>query len=594
MAYIVDVLTLALILVIAVHGYMLIKGLGGLMHLGHAVFYGLGAYAAAIFSTKVLPPNVFPLTVILGALAASLGALLIGWPALKARARYFMIVTFAMQLIFVTLVINFGFTGGPDGLSGIPRFSLGTWEPGRRWVLDLGIAQITYAQVKLLIVVLFAAVSFWFCSRIIRSPYGRLVRAVRDDERVVEAHGRSATLVKLSVLLIGAGLAGAAGALFAHHFNYVGPSQFELDLTMLMLAMLIFGGQFSLTGATIGVFAMMGLLEGLRFALDNWLGVPFEMTAPLRQAAYALFLIGVLVLRPNGLFRERTAEYVKPSGDSQAVFPNARAAADRSVDPLSAGPVLTCSGLHKSFAGLKAVDEAGFSLHPREIVAIIGSNGAGKTTVFNILSGFESADGGEALLLGKPILGLASQDIARLGLGRTFQDVRIWNRLTVIENILAASPHQAGENPARLFLTPGRVADNESDNLKRAWALLERFGLGEKANHLGSELSYAQRKMLSLARITSFAPHVVLLDEPTSGVDPKRLDTFLRHIRDFAERDGRAVCLIEHNMAVVKAVADRVVYMDGGKVLASGTADDVLGDAGLMRRYLGQREAVAA
>ncbi|WP_049779531.1 ABC transporter permease subunit [Rhodomicrobium vannielii] len=125
MAYVVDVLTLADILVIAVHGYMLIKGLGGLMHLGHAVFYGLGAYAAAIFSSKVLPPNVFPLTVVLGAPAAAVGALIIGWPALKARARYFMIVTFAMQLIFVTLVINLGFTGGPDGLSGIPRFSLG-------------------------------------------------------------------------------------------------------------------------------------------------------------------------------------------------------------------------------------------------------------------------------------------------------------------------------------------------------------------------------------------------------------------------------------------------------------------------------------
>jgi branched-chain amino acid transport system permease protein len=342
---------------------------------------------------------------------------------------------------------------------------------------------------------------------------------VRDDERVVEAHGRSATLVKLSVLLIGAGL---AGALFAHHFNYVGPSQFELDLTMLMLAMLIFGGQFSLTGATIGVFLMIGLLEGLRFALDNWLGVPFEMTAPLRQAAYALFLIGVLILRPNGLFRERTAEYLKPSGDSPAVFPNAKDTADRSIDLPFARPVLTCSDLHKSFAGLTAVDDAGFSLHRREIVAIIGSNGAGKTTVFNILSGFESADRGEALLLGEPILDLASQDIARRGLGRTFQDVRIWNRLTVIENILAAAPHQAGENPVRLFLMPGRAAAHEAENLSLAWALLERFGLKEKANHLGSELSYAQRKMLSLARITSFAPHVVLLDEPTSGVDRGR------------------------------------------------------------------------
>jgi len=594
MLYVVDVLTLTAIMAVAVHGYMLIKGLAGLLHLGHAVFYGLGAYASAILTTKVLPPGSFPLSVAAGALAASAGALLIGWPALKARGRYFMIVTFSMQLIFITLVINLSFTGGPDGLSSIPRLSFGPWQPGKRWMLDLGLVTLTFAQVKLLVMTGFTALSFWFCSRIVDSPYGRLIRAVREDEQVAEAYGRDATRAKLSILLIGAGITGAAGSLFAHHFNYVGPSQFELELTMLLLAMLILGGQTSLLGATIGTGLMVGLLEGLRFVLDNWLAVPFEMTAPLRQAAYSVILILILAVRARGLIPERLKRHGRPA---PALPPRPVAA-----EPIpSSGTVtelgevvLTCSNLQKHFGGLTAVAGAGFSLRRGRIVAIIGSNGAGKTTIFNILSGFERADLGEAHMGRQPILGKTPAEIARLGIARTFQDVRIWNRLTVIENILAARPHQPGEHPAHLFLSPGRVARAEADNIAAAWTLLERFGLADKANDLGNDLSYAQRKMLALGRITAFGPAAMLLDEPTSGVDPKRLDVFLDHIRTFARTDDRAVCLIEHNMTVVKELADWVLFMDEGKVMTSGTPHEVLGDHSLMRRYLGHQKAATA
>lgn len=305
MAYVVDVLTLTAILAVAVHGYMLIKGLGGMLHLGHAVFYSLGAYAAAILSTRVLPPGFFPLSVVAGGAAAAASALLIGWPALKGRGRYFMIVTFAMQLILITLVINLSITGGPDGLSSIPRISFGPWRPDKRWLLSLGAIELNYAQVKLVVMTACAVFSLWFCSRLVRSPYGRLIRATREDDLVIEAFGRDAARAKLSILLIGAGVTGAAGSLFAHHFNYVGPSQFELDLTMLLLAMLILGGQFSLLGATLGAVVMMGLIEALRFALDNVLAVPFEMTAPLRQAAYSVLLILILAVRAGGLVPDR-------------------------------------------------------------------------------------------------------------------------------------------------------------------------------------------------------------------------------------------------------------------------------------------------
>lgn len=617
MAYLIDVLTLAAILVIATHGYMLIKGLGGMLHLGHAVFYGLGAYGAAILSTHYLPAGAFPISVIGAAVTAALGALLVGWPALKERGRYFMIVTFAIQLIFVTFVINLAITGGPDGMSSIPGLSLGPWQPGARDVIPLGLFALTYAQLKLIVMASFAAGSFVLCSYLIGSPYGRLVRAVREDELVVEAYGRSSVLTKLSIFVIGAAVTGAAGGLFAHHFNYVGPTQFELDATVLFLVMLIVGGQFSLVGATAGALLMVALLEVLRYLLESIFHVPAELTAHLRQMFFAATLIFVLSVRNKGLFPERrpvhlraaapTAE-VMPEGEEFAaprmVAPSQSPSADakiiassfgnRSADALPGDPIMTCRGLRKRFGGIQAVSDAGFDLHVGKIIAIIGPNGAGKTSVFNILSGLSDCDGGEALLKGKPILGLPTAEIAQLGLSRTFQEVRAWRGLTTIENILAAGRDQPGANPLNLFTQPKLAWRSEAASVARAFEVLERFGLQHYANVAASELSYAQRKMLSLARISAFEPDVMLLDEPTSGVDPRRLDVFLAHIRAFAAEDKRAICLIEHNMSVVRDLADWVIFMDAGKTLAAGRPGDILGDRALMRVYLGQRERKGA
>jgi branched-chain amino acid transport system permease protein len=603
MAYVVDVITLAAILVIATHGYMLIKGLGGMLHLGHAVFYGIGAYAAAIASTKLLPAGAFPISVAIGGVAGMLGGLLVAWPGLRNRGRYFMIVTFAVQLIFATFVINLHFTGGPDGISSIPGISLGTWQPTSHATIAVGPLTLTYAQMKLAIMCGFAVLSFILCRRLILSPYGRLVRAVREDELVVEAYGREATPVKTSILMIGAGVTGIAGALFAHHFNYVGPTQFELDATILFLIMLIVGGQYSLVGATLGAVLMVLLLEVLRFLLDNVLAVPFEMTAHLRQVVFAVTLIFVLAWRSSGLVRETLPINRRPatpagksaaSGDRLPSVSIASAAANTPAEHTKPDPVLICQGLSKSFGGVIAVADARLTLRPGRIVAIIGPNGAGKTSAFNILSGFEKADGGEALLQGVPILQRSTAEIARLGLARTFQDVRVWSRLSVIENLLVVLQGPSGLSSQWPASWPQLSTSVLPAHAARAWSLLDRFGLADHANTPAHQLSYAQRKMLSLARITCFDPAVMLLDEPTSGVDPRRLDTFLTQIKTFSATDGKAVCVIEHNMEVVRAIADEVVFMNDGRVVASGTPAEVLGDRQLMGVYLGHRELKAA
>jgi branched-chain amino acid transport system permease protein len=605
MEYLIDVLTLAAILAIATQGYMLIKGLGGMLHLAHAVFYGIGAYAAAIASTKFLPPGSFPVSVLIGATAAALSGALVGWPGLRGRGRYFMIVTFAIQLVFVTLVINFQFTGGPDGISSIPGVSLGGWQPAHDYSLRLGPIRLGYPEIKLVIMCGLAALSFLLCRQMIGSSYGRLVRAVREDELVVEAYGREATPVKASILVVGASITGFAGALFAHHFNYVGPTQFELDATILFLVMLIVGGQYSLTGATIGAVLIVLLLEALRFVLDNVLSVPVEMTAHLRQVVFAIILIVTLAWRGDGLVRERLPRYRRPKGDaSEAGAPRLPAAAkvvapagDRPTTggrKATATPLLVCTGLNKAFGGIVAVADASLALSAGRIVALIGPNGAGKTSTFNSLSGFETSDGGEALLRGQTILGRSTAEIARLGLARTFQDTRVWARLTAIENLLVTQESRAAGGARVSPLLPRFSTALDAAHAERAWQLLDRFGLAGDANVAAGQLSYAQRKMLGLARIACFGPQVMLLDEPTSGVDPRRLGTFLEQIKAFAVADGRAVCLIEHNMTVVRELADEVVFMDEGRVIATGTPAEILGDRQLMRVYLGHRELRAA
>jgi branched-chain amino acid transport system permease protein len=617
MAYLVDVLTLAAILTVATHGYMLIKGLGGMLHLGHAVFYGLGAYAAAILSTRYLPAGAFPISIVGAAVAAALGALVIGWPALKERGRYFMIVTFSIQLIFVTFAINLAITGGPDGISSIPGVSFGPWQPAARSTFTLGPVTLHYAEIKLAVMIGFAILSFLACRYLILSPYGRLVRAVREDEIVVEAYGRSATRTKLSIFMIGAAVAGAAGGLFAHHFNYVGPTQFELDATVLFLVMLIVGGQYSLVGATAGAVLMIALLEILRFLLEDALHVPAELTAHLRQLFFAVSLILVLALRSQGLVPERLVRHRRAAPSLDTTEDGAEFAAPRMVAPkfepprdarvvaasfgeqsptklLPTKPVLTSKGLSVRFGGVQAVADAGVELRAGSITVIIGPNGAGKTSLFNILSGLSDSDGGEAILKGQSILGLKAAEIARLGLARTFQDVRAWRRLTTIENVLASRRAQPGANPLNLIAHPLHSRRAEKQSVEQAFELLERFGLQHYANVAAGELSYAQRKMLSLARISSFEPDVMLLDEPTSGVDPRRLDVFLAHIRSFARDDGRAICLIEHNMSVVRSLADWVLFMDEGRTLAAGRPEDILRDRTLMRVYLGHRELKSA
>jgi len=240
----------------------------------------------------------------------------------------------------------------------------------------------------------------------------------------------------------------------------------------------------------------------------------------------------------------------------------------------------------KKFGGLVAVNEASIAFSKGRITGLIGPNGAGKTTIFNLISGFLKPDSGSILLDGKRIDGLPPWEIAALGVGRLFQDVRVFGKLTALENVLLAKNPQPGENPLLSLFRRRKVMKAERDNLEGARRWLEFVGLWEQRGALAENLSYGQQKLLTIARLLNGGFEVLLLDEPTAGVHPKMVKSVLDVIRRLTD-EGKTVVVTEHNMGVITEICDWVYFLNEGKVLSFGLPHEVLGDPDVRRTYIG-------
>ena len=250
-------------------------------------------------------------------------------------------------------------------------------------------------------------------------------------------------------------------------------------------------------------------------------------------------------------------------------------------------PLLTLSGVTKSFGSLRAVDGANFSVASGSLTALIGPNGAGKTTSFNLIAGTERPDRGEILFDGRSIAGLAPDQIFRLGLARTFQVPRPFANMTVLENLMLAPRHQLGERFANNWFMPSRVRQQEQSLRERAAQVLETCALADKSSDLAGALSGGQQKLLELARVLMIDPRLILLDEPAAGVNPALLETLIDRVR-FLNRQGITFLLIEHNMDMVMRLCDPVIVMAQGQVLVQGTPAQVREDPRVIDAYLGE------
>jgi branched-chain amino acid transport system permease protein len=251
-----------------------------------------------------------------------------------------------------------------------------------------------------------------------------------------------------------------------------------------------------------------------------------------------------------------------------------------------AAPIMTIEKVSKAFGGIHAVEECSFDVPPGLITGLIGPNGAGKTTVFNLITGFLRADGGSIRYKGEELLGLAPHQVEARGVVRTFQHLRLWGKMTVLENVLLGCRTPLGENVLTLFLRPGRVRAEEAAARERAMEVLRIFALEGRAHELTEDLAYPEQKLLSMARIFATDAEILLLDEPTSGLDTDSLQKIVPMVRRLVEH-GKTVLLIEHNMELISQLSDEVVFLHQGRVMARGRAEQITRDPALTEIYFG-------
>jgi len=248
--------------------------------------------------------------------------------------------------------------------------------------------------------------------------------------------------------------------------------------------------------------------------------------------------------------------------------------------------VLEIKNLEKSFGGVKAVSNCNFKIEENKITTLIGPNGAGKTTVFNLITGLEKPDKGHVHFKGQDILGLEVYKISRLGLTRTFQLIRLFPKLTALENLLLVKSREI-ENLRTTILNPRKVKDTENANKERCLHFLKLVGLEEKKNSLAENLSFGQQKLLEIARALATEGSLILLDEPVGGVNPKLRDN-IREILIKIKEEGRTLFIIEHDMNFVMNISDKVIVMDEGTVICEGSPKEVQNNKKVLEAYLGK------
>ncbi len=559
MDYLLHILVMVTLFVILATSFNLLIGFSGLFALSHAAFFGIGAYVSAVLATKL--GIAFPFTLFASVTITALIGMLVALPALRIGGDYLVIVTLALQVIVITVILNWNsVTGGTDGIRAVPPITL------------LG-ARLDRAGKILPVTALIATVSVWIAWRLAHSPFGRSLRAMRESEAAVHAVGKNVVAMKVQVFAFSAGLAAVAGCLFAHYISFVSAESFPFELTIYMLAMVILGGTGNVAGSVLGAVILVVLPELLKF-----IALPPDVADKLRNVLYGLTLILILRARPQGLLPERASASAKAGGAEAAAAPLTAAGGEP-------GQVtVTGRALARAFGGIAAVKSFDIELRRGEITGLIGPNGAGKTTAFNLLTGFLKPDAGAVQFAGRVLSKLKPHQIVRSGVARLFQDLKLFRNMTALENVLVALPRQSGENLFYAYFMPWKVARQERQNTAQALSILRFLKLESKADERAANLAYAEQKLLVIARLLATGAEVLLFDEPLSGLDPNTLEQIFPIVRELA-RQGKTICIIEHNLDVIRGLCDRVVFLDEGTKLAEGTPEALIQDPVLAARY---------
>ncbi|CAN5273197.1 branched-chain amino acid ABC transporter ATP-binding protein/permease [soil metagenome] len=539
---------------IAVTGLNVLLGLSGQMSLGQAGFYALGAYGSALTALRLNVP--VPVAILIGTAVAADGGAFTGVFALRVRGLYLAMATMVAGFIVEILAQRWvGVTGGAMGLPGVPGFDVG----------GNGVTAFLFLAAGLFLLVQIGA------DYVNDSFVGRRLRAIRESETFAASVGIAVPWWRAVTFAVCAALAGLSGALFAHQSGYVGSDAFTIRLSISLLIAAVIGGLGARTGPLLGTVLLLGLVEFLS-------GI--EKYGPM---IYGGILLVVLLVFPRGvagLFALFGKRGVAPS----AVGESAVAAPTLTLAGMRKGAALSIAGVSKSYAGVKAVDNASIEVVAGTVHGLIGPNGAGKSTIINLVAGLYRCDAGTVAIGSHDVTSLDTTERARLGLARTFQNLQLIEALTAMENVLlgvAAPRHWLGD-----FHAWWTHRDFETQSRAEALAVMRFLGIEAIAAAYPGELSYGHRKLVELTRAILQRPAIMLLDEPIAGlntVEAREISQAILQLRN----TGVTIVVVEHNMEFVMSTCDTVSVLDHGQLVVTGTPELVQRDPRVIAAYLG-------
>jgi branched-chain amino acid transport system permease protein len=608
-------------------GLNIVVGFAGLLDLGYAAFFAIGAYAYGAAASFQLQPEwssfwepfrwlelvaripgagggdvvhfqvSFWLMLPISAAIAAFFGVLFGAPTLRLKGDYLAIVTLGFGEIVPIVARNMpAVTNGAMGLNGVAAPQL--------FGYSFGISATPYYYVGVALVAFLIVTS----SRLKDSRIGRAWMAIREDEIAAAAMGVNRVRFKLLAFAIGAAFAGATGTFYVAKLQTATPEMFMFPVSVMVLVMIVFGGIGSVWGVVVGALLLQMLQSWFLEDLSQWLhalgrliGIDWLQHIELASSIeliFGLILVLMMLYRREGLI-PATRRIPALTIDQQSAqverggFGALRGFATEDRDS-GAAPLLDISGLTVSFGGLVALHDISLSVLPRSVVAVIGPNGSGKSTLFNAVTGLVVPQCGSVSFAGAEIGRLPPHRVLEVGIARTFQNIRLFPNLSVIENVMIGMHARLGTGAAGALLRLPRTAREEEAAREQALEILALFGnrLVPRAEHVASSLSYANRRRTEIARALASQPKLLLLDEPTAGMNPAETLELAEQI-DSLHKAGLAIVLIEHKLDVVVSLADNVVVLDHGEKIAEGPPEVVRNDDEVIRAYLG-RSAVLA